>query len=121
MLRWMMPERSVRYSTLPPLASLTALPTSNVTVPDLGLGMRPRGPRIRPSLPTVPIMSGVAMAMSKSNTPSCTCLARSSVPTMSAPASSASRALSPSANTATRISLPVPCGSTVVPRTIWSA
>ena len=67
MLRWMMPERSVRYSTLPPLASVTALPTSNVTVPDLGFGMSPRGPRMRPSLPTVPIMSGVAMAMSKSN------------------------------------------------------
>ena len=63
-----MPERSVRYSTLPPLASATALPTSKVTVPDLGFGMRPRGPRMRPSLPTVPIMSGVAMAMSKSKT-----------------------------------------------------
>ena len=62
-----MPLRSVRYSTLPALASLTALATSKVTVPDLGLGMRPRGPRMRPSLPTVPIMSGVAMATSKSN------------------------------------------------------
>ena len=33
---------------------------SKVMVPDLGLGIRPRRPRMRPSLPTMPIMSGVA-------------------------------------------------------------
>ena len=43
------------------LASRTALPMSKVTVPTLGFGMRPRGPRTRPSLPTAPIMSGVAI------------------------------------------------------------
>ena len=58
--------RSVRYSTLPALTSATALPTSKVTVPLLGFGILPDGPRMRPSWPTVPIMSGVAIATSKS-------------------------------------------------------
>ncbi len=46
---------------------------------------------------------------------------RSSPPTSSAPARSASWAFSPWAKTATRTDLPVPCGRTTVPRTIWSA
>src|SRR5690606_28397167 len=47
--------------------------------------------------------------------------ARSSMPTASAPAARASSALAPGgANTATRTVLPVPCGSTVEPRTCWS-
>ena len=54
------PLLSTRYSTLPALISFTALPTSKVTVPVLGFGMRPRGPRIFPSFPTLFIMSGVA-------------------------------------------------------------
>src|SRR5437660_95596 len=33
---------SARYSTRPPLNSVTARPTSGVTVPVLGFGMRPR-------------------------------------------------------------------------------
>ena len=94
---------------------------SNVTVPVFGFGIRPRGPRIRPSLPTLPIWSGVAIATSKSVKPSSTRFARSAEPTTSAPASSASRALSPSAKTATRTSLPVPCGSISVPRSCSSA
>ena len=68
---WTMPVRSVRYSILPDLTSSTALPMSNVIVPALGLGILPCGPRMRPSRPTVPIMSGVAMATSKSVQPSC--------------------------------------------------
>ena len=64
--------------------------TSNVTVPTLGFGMRPRGPRTRPSLPTAPIMSGVAMTRSKSMKPSDTFCHQSSLPAKSAPASSAS-------------------------------
>src|SRR5437763_1948930 len=40
---WMLPNLSVRYSTRPPLNSVTALATSAVTVPVLGLGIRPRG------------------------------------------------------------------------------
>src|SRR5215472_14117549 len=63
---WMMPVLSTRNSTLPALTSLTALATSTVTVPVLGLGMRPRGPRILPSLPTDRIISGVAITASKS-------------------------------------------------------
>src|ERR1700756_428024 len=63
---WIMPVLSTRNSTLPALISLTALATSWVTVPVLGLGINPRGPRILPSLPTDRIMSGVATTASKS-------------------------------------------------------
>ena len=69
----------------------------------------------------MPIMSGVAMATSKSNHPSSMRLTRSSPPTSSAPPRSASCAFSPWANTITRDERPVPCGSTTVPRTSWSA
>ena len=103
-----MPAFSTRYSILPPLASLTAVATSNVTVPTFGLGMRPRGPRTRPSLPTAPIMSGVAMTRSKSRNPSETFATRSSLPAKSAPASRASRSFSPLAKTRTRTVLPGP-------------
>src|SRR6266545_2532337 len=106
---------------LPRLRVATALATSNVTVPALGFGILPRGPRMRPSFPTVPIMSGVATATSKSSNPSSICLARSAEPTTSAPASCASFAFSPSAKTAIRVSLPVPCGSMSVPRSCCSA
>src|ERR1700722_20208448 len=44
----------------------------------------------------------------------------SSPPTKSAPASWASRTFSPLAITSTRFDFPNPCGSTTVPRTIWS-
>src|SRR5947199_369141 len=92
-----------------------ALPTSVVTVPTLGLGILPCGPRIRPSRPTTGIRSGVAIATSKSVHPSCIRFARSSSPTTSAPAASASRALSPFANTATVTSVPAMWGSVSVP------
>src|SRR5215212_5020273 len=121
MTRWTMAVRSVRYSTLPALDSSTARPMSGVTVPTLGLGILPCGPRMRPSLPTTGIMSGVAMATSKSPKPSSTRLARSSPPTKSAPASSASRALSPWAKAATLTCLPRPCGRAIVPRSCSSA
>src|SRR5215467_13061955 len=55
---WIMPVLSTRNSTLPALISLTALATSMVTVPVLGLGIRPRGPSTLPSLPTERIISG---------------------------------------------------------------
>jgi hypothetical protein len=58
--------RSTRNSILPPLMSLTAFATSMVTVPVFGFGMSPRGPRMRPRRPTLPIMSGVATTASKS-------------------------------------------------------
>src|SRR5437899_13055011 len=107
-----MPNLSVLNSTLPPFTSRTARATSKVTVPDFGFGIRPRGPRILPSGPTLDMMSGVATAASKSVQPSDTFLTRSSPPTKSAPASWASRCLSPVANTATRTFLPVPFGRT---------
>src|SRR5271165_3725311 len=59
--QWMMPVLSTRNSTLPALTSWTALTTSMVTVPVLGLGMRPRGPNTFPRRPTDFIMSGVAI------------------------------------------------------------
>ena len=90
-------------------------------MPVFGFGISPRGPSTRPSWPTLPIWSGVAIATSKSVKPSSTRLARSAEPTTSAPASSASLALSPSAKTATRASRPVPCGSIIVPRSCSSA
>src|SRR5436309_12730496 len=55
---------SVRNSTLPALISLIALATSVVTVPVLGFGIRPFGPRTLPSRPTLFIMSGVAITAS---------------------------------------------------------
>ena len=101
---------STLNSTRPPLTSLTARSMSNVIVPALGFGIRPRRPRILPSLPTRPIESGVASATSNSSQPASIFLTRSSPPTSSAPARSASWAFSPWANTATRTTLPVPCG-----------
>ena len=53
------------YSTLPALISCRAFSTSMVTEPDLGFGIRPLGPRILPSLPTTPIISGVATTTSE--------------------------------------------------------
>ena len=74
---------------------------SFVTVSDLGLGIRPLGPRIWPSGLTTFIVVGVAMMTSKSKFPFFISSAKSSIPTLSAPFSLASLASSPSAKTAT--------------------
>ena len=66
-------------------------------------------------------MSGVATIASKSSQPPWIFSIASSPITKSAPASCASLAWSPVATTSTFLLLPVPCGSTTVPRTIWSA
>ena len=117
-----MPVFSVRNSIRPALISRMARATSMVTVPTFGLGIRLRGPRMRPRRPTRPIMSGVAMALSKSSQFSLrTRSTRSSAPTKSAPASRASAARSPLAKTTTRRVLPVPLGSAQLERIIWSA
>src|SRR5258708_20859091 len=63
---WTSAVLSVRNSTLPALISFTALAMSVVTVPVFGLGIRPRGPRILPRLPTDLIMSRVAITASYS-------------------------------------------------------
>jgi len=68
-VEWTMLVLSTRNSTLPALVSSTAFLMSKVTVPDFGLGMRPLVPRMRPSLPTPRMTSGVAMTMSKSIQP----------------------------------------------------
>src|ERR1019366_1313403 len=74
---WTLPILSLRYSTRPPLNSVTALVTSMVTVPVLGLGINPRGPSTRPSPPTLPMSSGEAIATSKSKKPPATRATRS--------------------------------------------
>ena len=97
------------YSILPALISATAFVTSIVTVPALGLGIKPFGPSTRPRRPTTPIISGVATTTSKSNQPSFWIFGtNSSPPTKSAPAASASATLSPLANTSTLTVFPVP-------------
>ena len=116
-----LPVLSMRKSTLPPLASLTAVETSSVTVPVLGLGMRPRGPSTRAHLRTSFMASTVAMATSKSHQPSLVIFSmRSAMPTKSAPAALAASACSPPANTQTFTFLPEPLGSFTVPRTAVS-
>jgi hypothetical protein len=88
---------------------LIALATSIVTVPDLGFGINPLGPKTLPNLPTTPIISGVATITSKSNQFSLWIfVTNSSPPAKSAPAASASLILSPLANTKTLTVLPVP-------------
>ena len=62
-------------------ACLTALAISMVTVPTLGLGMRPRVPSIFPILPTLAIIGGMAMVVSNSSQPSFIFSMRSSPPT----------------------------------------
>ena len=99
-----------------------AVLTSMVTVPVFGFGIKPRGPKILPSCPTLPIISGVAIKASKSSQPPLILATMSSPPTISAPASSASLILSPCAMTTTFFSFPPkPFGKTTVPRTNWSA
>src|SRR6185312_10366806 len=86
MIRCRLECLSTRKVILPPLISLIALVTSMVTVPVFGLGMRPRGPRIRAIRPILAIWSGVAIAASKSSQPPWMRATSSSVPTSSAPA-----------------------------------
>ena len=89
-------------------------------MPTFGLGIKPRGPRIWPKVPTIRIASGEAMTTSKGILPALTISASSSIPTISAPAAFASSTLAPCVNTATRTVLPVPEGITTAPRTSWS-
>jgi hypothetical protein len=105
------------------LISLTALPTSIVTVPDFGFGMSHAGPRTFPRRPSLPIMSGVAMieSISSMRSPLPSCSTRSSPPTWSAPASRASICLVTAGDDGDRTVLPMPCGSDTAPRIIWSA
>ena len=115
------PAFSTLKSIFPALRSSIARATSNVTVPLLALGISPRGPNSLPIFPTDPIISGVAIALSNPNQPPFIFSIISSFPTKSAPASVASFSFSPLAKTKIFTSLPVPCGNTTLPLTIWSA
>ena len=120
MLQCTIPDLSVRYWTCPDFAFLTAFATSFETVPTLGLGIKPFGPRIWPNLLTTFMVSGVAITTSKSKSPFFAISARSSIPTLSAPASRAFLASSPSQKTATFTVFPVPFGKTIEPLMFWS-
>ena len=105
---WMLPPSSLRNSTLPAAYSFTAVGMSSTTVPDLGEGILPCGPRIRPSLDTLRIMAGVATATSKSVQPSEIFLIRSSPPASMAPAALARATSSPSQKAMTFLLTPMP-------------
>ena len=104
---WTTPALSTRNSTRPAFISFTACSTLKVTVPTFGLGIRPRGPRIRPMRPTTPIISGVGDHFVEVQ-PALVFDAVREIrsPTKSAPAALASVALSPLAKTATRTAFP---------------
>ena len=105
---------------LPALELRNRLRDVRVTVPALGLGIRPLGPSARPSFAALGIMSGEAMSRSKSIMPPAMSSTRSSAPAKSAPASFAAAMASPWHSTATRTVLPVPLGSATVARSCWS-
>ena len=109
---------SILNSTRPALTSAMVRGMSSETVPDFGLGMRPRGPRTRATLRTSFIAGVVETATSKSIQPPRTLSMRSLRPAASAPAARAAWGFS--VKTITRIFLPEPLGRETVPRTIWS-
>ena len=110
----------VLYSSSPAFASSTAFLTFVVTVPSFGFGIKPLGPSTWPSLPTLAIISGVAIHLSKSVNPPCTFSTNSSPPIISAPASLASSCLSALANTQTLTTLPKLLGNCILPLTFCS-
>src|SRR3972149_5897143 len=118
---WTMPVLSTRNSILPALTSPTALTTSGVTVPLLGSGSRPGGPRTLPSLPTSPMTSGEAMITSMSAQPPWIFSTYSCRPAWSAPAARASLSLGGLVSTRTLTALPIPWGRATVPLIAWSA
>src|SRR6478672_5884249 len=63
---WMIPNLSILKEIFPFLTSFTASATFSVTVPDLGFGIRLRGPNILPKRPNFGITLGVAMMTSTS-------------------------------------------------------
>ena len=84
---------------------LTALPTSIVTVPAFGFGIRPFGPSTFRSLPTSRIMSGVATSASNSMEPSWIF---------------ATEVLGARRDRLPRPALPWPCRPTRSPRRAWT-
>ena len=84
------------------------------TVPNLGLGIKPFGPKTLPNLPTLDIMSGVQTKISKSTLPLLISSTRSSDPNFSAFDNFASSIFSFEQITATLIFLPFPWGKSTV-------
>ena len=115
-----MPALSALNSSFPALNSLMALSISFVTVPALGLGIRPLGPNTLPNLATFGIISGVAINKSKSIFPLFISSTKSSSPNKSAPAVLALATFSPLVITAIFIVWPVPLGSATVVLNCWS-
>jgi hypothetical protein len=111
------PSSVTLNSTRPCLDYLTlSSKTSAFTrVPDLTLGIRPLGPRIRAKALREGICSGVAMILSKFKVPLAISKSRSASPIVSAPMFFRSEWNSSSAKTATRTSFPVPAGRMQVP------
>ena len=94
--------------------SFIALAMSLVTVPALGLGIKPLGPKTLPNFATFGIISGVAISRSNSIFPLLMLSTRSSSPNKSAPAALAFDTFSPLVITAILMLWPVPCGNATV-------
>ena len=94
---------------------------SIVTVPVLGLGIKPLGPNTLPNGPNLPMTLGIVTITSTSVHPDLILSRYSSSPTKSAPASLVSCSLSGVTKAKTFISLPVPWGRETTPLTIWFA
>ena len=107
----MLPCLSVLNSNLPAAISLTADSKSGVTVPALGFGIKPLGPRTLAILPKCLIIVGVATTVSKSRAtlPFAISSINSSQPAIAAPAASTAF-VSPSVITQIFEVLPEPFG-----------
>ena len=97
----------------------TAFTTSIVTVPDLGFGIKPLGPKILPNGPNFPITAGIVTITSTSQ-PSLIFFVNIHQDLHNQqPASLASASLSELLNANTLTSLPVPLRKDTTPLTIW--
>ena len=65
----MIPVLSTLKSILPAFTSFTAFATSIVTVPVLGFGIKPLGPKTLPKGPNLPITLGMVIITSTSVQP----------------------------------------------------
>ena len=83
-------------------------------MPDLGFGIKPFLPKCLPNLAILGIISGVAIATSKSSQPSSIFFVIEASIKYSAPASSAFFPISPSTNNNIFTVLPVPLGRSEV-------
>ena len=106
-----LPSLSFLTSTKPFFKSFIAFVISLDTVPSLGFGISPLGPKTFPCFPILLIIAGVQISLSKSNFPPAIFSIKSSDPAISAPFFLASSTLSDSQRTATLSFFPEPLGS----------